>query len=98
MSDKKAQIRFEGSDHVDLTRGRTYNLDEIRRSRQPVMPDGEHAWVIDAVYALPDPEVALDSMDLGLDNFIGITQIHCLMCHVPYSTAIRHHKCDQTLR
>lgn len=73
------------------------NMEDLRRRNEAFMPDGEHAWVIDAVYALDDPETALDRMELGEENFVGVTDIHCLLCHAPYDKAIRHHKCPQVL-
>lgn len=61
------------------------------------MPDNGHAWVIQVVYALDDPEQALDNMSLDAENFVGVTAIACLLCNEPYRTANRFHKCSQTL-
>jgi hypothetical protein len=86
----------DGAFHVDFATGRRYNLDEIRRRNAALMPDGEHAWVIGTVYGLDDPDQAMDKMELGQDNFVGVTSIHCLLCAVDYKPLIRHYKCPQT--
>lgn len=82
---------------VNFASGTTLNLDEIRRRGLPVMPDGGHAWTISVIYAIEDPEAALDDMNLTADNFIGVAQMRCLLCHEKYQTANRFHKCPQTL-
>lgn len=80
---------------VNFGSGASIDLDEVRRRSTAVMPDGEHAWVIHAVYAVEDPELAMDNMELGAEQFVGVTDIHCLLCHVHYDTKIRHFKCPQ---
>jgi len=88
----------DASFHVDFATGHRYNLGEIRDRREAFMPDGGHSWVISALYGVDDPEVAMDALELGPDNFVGVTDIHCLLCAVEYATSIRHHKCPQQLR
>lgn len=94
---KQPAITDEGSSFsVNFATGVEYDLEAIRRRKQAFMPDGEHAWVIGTVFSLDDPEQAMDSMELGANNFVGVTGIHCLLCSVRYSSRIRHHKCSQT--
>jgi len=57
------------------------------------MPAGVHAWVISAVYAIADPEQAMDDMTLDVENFVGVSPLHCLLCGVNYRTKIRYAKC-----
>jgi hypothetical protein len=92
-SDAEATVTVTGVDCVDVSSHQRIRLDDIRRQAGPLMPDGEHAWVIHVVYALDDPEQALDEMDLGIEKFIGLTAIHCLLCNEEYGTVNRHHKC-----
>lgn len=80
---------------INFANGVRYDLDEIRQRRQSFMPDGEHAWVIHVVYGVDDPDGALDNMELGAEEFVGVTDITCLLCFVPYQPEIRHHKCTQ---
>jgi hypothetical protein len=87
----------ESGFHVDLGGGRQYNLDEIRALGKPVMPDGGHAWAISVVHSLDDPDQALDNMMLDEKTFVGVSDIHCLLCHVTYEPKIRHYKCSQQL-
>lgn len=87
----------ERSFSVNFADGTSYDMAEIRRREQAFMPDGEHAWVLYAIYAIDDPEKSMDDMELGAENFVGVSQIHCLLCHEDYATAKRHHKCPQRL-
>lgn len=87
----------DGTFSVDFATGRKVDLDELRSLGQPVMPDGEHAWSITVVYAIDDPERALDSMELDERNFLGVGGLRCLLCNVRYDTRIRHHKCPQKI-
>lgn len=82
---------------IDFATGTKINLDELRRRRSAFMPDNGHAWTIQVVHALDDPEQALDSMMLDADSFIGVTAIACLLCGEEYRTVNRFHKCSQTL-
>jgi CRISPR/Cas system-associated endoribonuclease Cas2 len=86
----------EESFTVNFATGPRYDIEEIRRRKEAFMPDGEHAWVISSVFAVDDPEQAMDEMKLGAENFIGVTRISCLLCLVDYATERRHHKCSQT--
>lgn len=81
---------------VNFAAGRSIDLDEIRKRASPFMPDGGHAWVINTVFALDDPEQALDEMELSDKNFIGITNIHCMLCSTKYVGTNRFHKCSQS--
>ncbi len=95
----KAQISFsDASTDINFSQQRQISLEEVRKAKEALMPDGEHAWVINAIYVLDDPEQAMDEMELGADNFIGVTTIHCLLCHEHYSTEKRHHKCPKTIK
>jgi hypothetical protein len=85
----------ENSFAVNFASGTRYDLDMIRRRKQAFMPDGGHSWVIAAVYGLDNPDAEMDSMELGEDNFVGVTNIHCLLCIEDYSPEKRHHKCPQ---
>lgn len=80
---------------VDFASGCTVDLDEIRRRSSPFMPDGGHAWAINTVFALDDPEQAMDEMVLDEKNFVGVTEIYCLLCQVRYVTTNKFHKCPQ---
>jgi hypothetical protein len=82
---------------VNFSSGHRYDLDEIRRRKEAFMPDGEHAWVISTIFAVEDPEQAMDDMELGAENFIGVGDIHCLLCAARYTSDSRRHKCPQTL-
>lgn len=81
--------------HIDFGTGQTVDLDELRRRRMAFMPDNTHAWVISVVYGLDDPEQALDTMELGHEQFVGVTPIVCLLCNEKYRSANRFHKCPQ---
>lgn len=81
---------------VDFATGPKYDVDEIRRRKEAFMPDGEHCWVITAVYGIDDPDEAMDSMSLGPENFVGVTPLRCLLCNVQYQPTIRHYKCSQS--
>lgn len=81
--------------HIDFASGQTIDLEALRRRRSAFMPDNGHAWVIQTVYAIDDPERALDTMELGADNFVGVTAIACLLCAERYRSANRYHKCPQ---
>jgi hypothetical protein len=81
---------------VSFATGARYDIDAIRKRQQAFMLDGEHAWVVHAVFAVEDPELALDDMELGADNFVGVSaDIYCLLCLTKYRTKIRHYKCPQ---
>lgn len=83
---------------VSFATGTRYNIDQIRRRQQAFMPDGEHAWVVHTVYAIEDPEQEMNSMELGADNFIGVSaNIYCLLCNRSYHARIRHYKCPQAV-
>jgi hypothetical protein len=82
---------------VDFASGHRYDMNAVRRNKAAFMPDGEHSWVIGAVYGIDDPDQAMDSMSLGPENFVGVTPIHCLLCTVNYTPTIRHYKCSQKL-
>lgn len=77
--------------------GERLDLDEVRARKQALMPGGKHAWVISSIYGLDDPEQEMDSMELGPENFVGVTPISCLLCNVEYQTEIRHEKCPQRI-
>ncbi len=81
--------------NISFAGGRRIGMDELRQAKTPLMPDGGHAWVINAICGLDDPEQALDRMELGETNFVGVTDIYCLVCHTKYQTMIRHFKCPQ---
>lgn len=66
---------------VDVSQAVTMTLEELRARR---VPDGTHLWVISALHHLPDPEVALDTMELGPQNLIGFQAIGCLWCGKRY--------------
>lgn len=85
----------EAGFEIKFGTGRTMDLEAIRNQRSALMPDGEHAWVIMAAYGLDDPEAALDDMELGPEQFVGLSQIHCLLCGEEYRSVNRHHKCPQ---
>lgn len=87
----------EESFTIDFATGVTYDLDAIRKRQSAFMPDNGHSWVVSTVYALDDPEQAIDAMELGPDNFVGITAVHCLLCAEPYVTTNRYGKCPQQL-
>lgn len=82
---------------VNFASGRSVDLDETRRRSSPFMPDNGHAWVINTVFALDDPEQALDEMELTDKNFVGVTTIHCMLCHTEYVSSNRFHKCPQKM-
>lgn len=85
----------DGSFKVHFATGRSLNLAEVLQRKEAVMPDGGHAWVIHTVFALDDPEQALDDMTLGGENFVGVSPIHCLLCGIEYVSLIRYFKCPQ---
>lgn len=82
--------------HIDFGTGQSIDLEALRRRRSAFMPDNGHAWVIQTVYAIDDPERALGTMELGADNFVGVTAISCLLCAERYRSANRFHKCPQS--
>lgn len=82
---------------VNFATGRRFDLDAIRKQRSAFMPDNGHAWVISVIYGIDDPEKALDDMELGEENFIGVVPMYCLLCTVEYRSAIRFHKCPQSV-
>jgi hypothetical protein len=69
--------------------------EDLRQRQSAFLPDNSHAWVILAVYALDDPEQAMDEMTLNAENFIGVSGICCLLCQVNYKGTNRYHKCPQ---
>jgi hypothetical protein len=87
MTDKEAQ--FE----VSFSGGTRYDIAEVRRRMIALMPDGKHAWVISTIFALDDPDEALDTMDLNAEKFVGVTNIHCLLCPTDYKPGRRDDKC-----
>jgi hypothetical protein len=95
MKQPEPRIQATGPYPVDASSTRTIDLDDIRRRRAAIMPDGGHGWVIQVVFALDDPETALDHMELGADKLVGFTDIHCLLCQERYTTTNRYHKCPQ---
>lgn len=82
---------------VDFGSGRRINLDDVRKQREALMPDGEHAWVLSVIYGIDDPDKAMDEMELGPEEFVGVTAMYCLVCQEPYKPEIRYHKCPQKL-
>lgn len=86
-----------GAFHIDFANGKKINLDEVRAQKSAFMPDNSHAWVIYTVYGLDDPEQSLDLMELGAENFVGVSPIHCLVCQVEYDSSIRFNKCSQVV-
>lgn len=84
-----------GAFRIDFSGERSFDLEAIRRNRSAFMPDNGHAWVISTVFAIDDPEQALDSMALGAENFVGIAPIYCLMCSEKYRGVNRFYKCSQ---
>lgn len=83
---------------VDLSDGVRYDLDRIRtRNDESFMPDGQHAWIISAVYAIDDPEESMNLMTLGESNFIGVSAIRCLLCNEQYAGSNRYYKCSQRI-
>lgn len=85
----------DGTFAVNFGTGRRFEVEDIRQQKRAFMPDGEHAWVINTVYALDNPELSMNEMELGSENFVGVTTIHCLLCGVEYTSEIRHYKCPQ---
>lgn len=83
-----------GIQEVDLTNPRYLSMAEAKeRRRQEGRTD--HQFVVMPVYALADPEQALDDMTLGVENLLGFTPIHCLWCGREYrrpedKTAVCH--------
>ena len=80
---------------VNFASGQTVNLDQLRRLGENFMPFGRHGWVISTVFVIEDPEKAMDDMELGPENFVGVTAIRCLLCNEEYRTAIRYEKCTR---
>lgn len=82
--------------HIDFSTGKRFNLDAIRQQQSAFMPDNSHAWVIHTVYAVDDPDEAMDTMELDERNFVGVSPIYCLLCTTKYEEGVnRHHKCPQ---
>lgn len=77
----------ETSFRVDFASGETIDINELRRRGTLSANGGPHVWVIQAIYHLEDPEVAMDKMELAADNFVGVSDIHCLCCGVAHRTA-----------
>lgn len=82
---------------VSFASGTRIDIDDIRQRQQAFMPDGEHGWVISAIFGIDDPESSLDSMTLDDESFVGVTNIRCLLCGVPYRSEIQHYKCPQVV-
>lgn len=88
---------------IDFAGGRKLNLDmvrqRLRQRRSAFMPDGGHAWVVSTTYAIDDPGMAMDMMELDDTNFIGVSNIYCLLCNEAYAEngVNRSYKCSQTL-
>lgn len=87
----------DGSFTVSFSSGARYNIDDIRSGKEALMPDGEHAWVISAIYGLDNPDAEMDSMVLDESNFLGVSPIRCLICAELYTGTNRRHKCPQVL-
>lgn len=80
---------------VNFASGRKISLDEMRKRKSVFMPDNRHAWVISTIFALDDPEQALDEMVLDDKNFVGVAGIQCLLCGDTYRSTNRFHECPQ---
>lgn len=86
------KVTLAEPEHIDIGAPVEIDLTELHDAWKYVA-GARHAWVIGALYALEDPEQALDDMELGANNLVGFNPIHCLWCHVPYRSKMRHDKC-----
>lgn len=83
----------DGTFHVDFATGTRLDLDELRARKKLKTSNGVHAWVIQAVFAIDDPTMAMDNMELGANNFVGVTDIHCMVCNESFREHLRYLKC-----
>ena len=80
---------------IEFGNGQSTNLDQIMARHRTISTKGGHVWVIAVVFTIDDPEQALDNMTLDDENFAGLGNILCLLCHEPYKTTNRHDECLQ---
>lgn len=86
------KVTLSEPEHVDMSNPVEVDLAKLREAWAHV-EGAKHAWVIGALFALEDPEQALDDMELGTENLVGFNPVHCLWCHVRYRTEDRYAEC-----
>lgn len=89
-------VTLTGVEDIDMSAPTEIDLAKLRALWQYIK-GAQHAWVIAAMYALADPEQAMDDMTLDAENLVGFQPIHCLWCHVRYRSQIRHDTCPGLL-
>jgi hypothetical protein len=66
----------------------------VKVDRNALSEPGVHTWAVALIYRIDDPERALDDMELGAENFLGVgSSIRCLKCHRPYRTPADAGRC-----
>lgn len=90
---KEPTLTFGEPELIDTSVRVELNLEDLR-SRRIKGLNVPHLWVIGTVYHLADPEQALDDMELGSHNLVGVTQIYCLWCLKQYHIDLKDAVCD----
>lgn len=91
--DREMRVTKTGGFTADMSEPQVIDLDAVR-ARIASRIDGAHAWVVGVMYAVDDPEQALDDMFLGEHNLLGFRPIHCLWCGEPYSGIVAAKRCE----
>lgn len=78
--------------------GTRIDLEELGRRTSKINNNGRHQWTISVMYNVADPDQAMDTMELGGDNFIGLTPIHCMICLTEYEAHLRYKQCPLVVR
>lgn len=73
-------------DEVDASGSFTLPMAQIRAQRARSAQAGEHTWVAALLFAVGDPEVALDDLSLGAHNLFCAQPIACFWCGEKYRT------------
>lgn len=86
MTDPTPSFTFDPSSVAEVDASSPVHLtqDDLRLARR--VRDGTHQWVVGLVYAVSDPEQALDDMTFGGHNLIGALPIYCLWCQAGYTS------------
>lgn len=91
--DRDMRVTKEGGFTADMSDPQVVDLGAVR-ARMASRVEGTHAWVVGVIYAVDDPERALDDMSLGEHNLLGFQPIHCLWCGEPYSDIVADKRCE----
>ncbi len=90
MSDKPDEDTFE----VSFGSGATLDITTLRERLAAAQASTRHIWCINICYVLTDPDEALESMELGQEQFLGVSPIVCLLCNSMYEPQIRNDPCS----